>query len=131
MNIFVLHQNEKEENDNVVNKAIKMVVLNTAIGIFFKLPASFIPLLNLVAEYYYKDKMNKYNHPNFGEFYSMLFDTELISPFQNISYFLYTLSLSIQIFIYNRFDKKFQTGFERLREKAFSYIKNCFNKLLN
>ena len=72
--------------------------------------------------------MNQYNHPNFGEFYSMLQYTELYSFIQIISYFLYTLSLSIQIFIYNRFDKKFQTGFERLRDNAFVYIKNLFKK---
>ena len=106
---------KKAENENVVNKAIKMIVLNITIGIFFKLPASFIPLLNVVADYYYKDKSNIYNQPGFGEFYSMLQDTELISVIQDISYFLYTLSLSIQIFIYYGFDKKFQTGFERLK----------------
>ena len=108
-----LNDIKKAENENAENKAIKMVVLNSVIGIFFKLPASFIPLLNVVAEFYYKDKMNKYNHPEFGEFYSMLHNTELYSVIQDISYFLYTFSLSIQIFIYIRFDKKFQAGFER------------------
>ena len=122
---------KKAENENVVNKAIKMVVLNSTIGIFFKLPASFIPLLNIIAKFYYKDEMNLFNHPNFAEFYSMLQDTELISVIQDISYFLYTFSLSIQIFIYNGFDKKFQTGFERLREKAFKYFKNLFKRSIN
>ena len=114
-----LNQNEtkKSENENIVNIAIKMVVINSAIGIFFKLPASIIPLLNVVAEFYYKDKMNKFNHPDFGEFYSSLLNTELYSLIHDISYFLYTLSLSIQIFIYNGFDKKFQIGFERLKNR--------------
>ena len=110
---------KKEENENVVNKAIKMVVLNSVIGIFFKLPASFIPLLNVVADFYYKDKTNKFTHPDFGEFYSMLQDSELHSLILDISYFLYTLSLSIQIFIYIRFDKKFQTGLERIKSRLF------------
>ena len=122
---------KKEENENVVKKAIKMVVLNSSIGIFFKLPASFIPLLNVVAEFYYKQRNNRYYHPRFGEFYSILQNTEQYSLIQDVSYFLYTLSLSIQIIIYNRFDKKFQIGFERLREKAFSYIKNLFIKSNN
>ena len=48
-------QNEakKAENEEAANKAIKMVVLNTTIGIFFKLPVSFIPILNFFAEFYY------------------------------------------------------------------------------
>ena len=109
---------KKAENENVVKKAIKMVVLNSVIGIFFKLPSSFIPLLNLIAEFYYKDKMYKNNHPDFGEFYTLLHETELYSFIQDISYFLYTLSLSIQIFIYIRFDKKFQTAFERIKKST-------------
>ena len=108
---------KKAENENIVNKAIKMVVLNSVIGIFFKLPASFIPLLNVVAEFYYKDKTYKIFHPDFGEFYSLLHDTELYWVIQDISYFLYTVSLSIQIFIYIRFDKKFQTAFERIKKQ--------------
>lgn len=75
--------------------------------------------------------MNKYNRRNFGEFYTIIHDTELYSLIQDISYFLYTLSLCIQIFIYYRFDKKFKTGFERLREKTFSHIKNRFKKSNN
>ena len=128
MNQTKQNDTKKAENDKAIKKAIKMVVLNSVIGIFFKLPASFIPLLNVVAEFYYKNKINKYNHPDFGELYSMLLNTELYSLIQDISYFLYTLSLSIQIFIYIRFDKKFKTGFDRLREKAFTYIKNLFKK---
>ena len=109
---------KKAENDKALKKAIKMVVLNSVIGIFFKLPASFIPLLNLIAEFYYKNKMYiKYYHPDFGEFYMLLQDTELYSVIQDISYFLYTLSLSIQIFIYIRFDKKFQIAFERIKKQ--------------
>ena len=50
------NQNEKKkaENEEAVNKAIKMVVLNSVIGIFFKLPVCFIPLLNVYAKFYYK-----------------------------------------------------------------------------
>ena len=110
-------ETKKAENDDVVNKAIKMVVLNSAIAIFFKLPASFIPLLNVVAEFYYKNEFYKFNHPDFGEFYTMLQDTALYYLIQDISYFLYTLSLSIQIFIYNGFDKKFHTAFDRFQNR--------------
>ena len=65
------NQNKKAENEEAVNKAIKMVVLNSAIGIFFKLPVLLIPLLNLVAQFYYKSASYKLYHPSFAMFYSM------------------------------------------------------------
>ena len=103
------------EYKKAVKKVINMVILNITIGVFFKLPSFFIPLLNLVAEYYYKNEANLYTHPNFGEFYSMLHDTQIYHLIQDISYFLYTFSLSIPIFIYIRFDNNFKLGFERFK----------------
>ena len=68
-------QTKKAEFEEAVNKAIKMVVLNGLIGIFFKLPVSFIPLLNVVAEFYYKNIGDKYLFIYFIEFYSVLLDS--------------------------------------------------------
>jgi hypothetical protein len=39
---------------------------------------------------------------------------------------LSTFSLSIQMFIYNRFEKKFRMGYKRLKEKLFACIKRKF-----
>ena len=117
-------QNQKSkqaENDKAVNKAIKMVVLNTVIGVFFKLPILLIPLLNLCAQFYYKSRTYKYHYPSFDIFYSMLFDIGLYSLIQDMSHFLFTLSLSIQMFIYKRFDKKFRNGYEKIKDKVFRY----------
>ena len=83
-----------------------MFVLNSAIGILFKLPVSIIPIINVVAEFYFNNGLN--------------------ILIQHLSGLLYTLSLSIQMFIYKRFDKKFQTGFDRLKEKAFNFVKDSF-----
>ena len=105
------------EYEEVVNKAIKMVVLNSAIGILFKLPVSFVPLLNVIAQYYYKSYFNLFLHPSFHDFYLVFFTTGFYSLIQNLSHLLYMFSLSIQLFIYKHFDKKFQTGYERLKEK--------------
>ena len=49
------NESKKVENEEVVNKAIKMVVLNSAIGIFLKLPVCIIPLLNVYAQFYFKN----------------------------------------------------------------------------
>ena len=116
-------ETKKAENEEVVNKAIKMVVINTAIGIFFKLPALFIPIINVYAEFYYTANNDYYNKP-FQYIYHFLKETEFLNLIQDISNLLFTLSLSIQMFIYNRFDRKIQTGYQRLKEKAFNKIKN-------
>ena len=111
-------QNEikKAENEEAVNKAIKMVVLNTVIGIFFKLPVSFIPILNFFAEFN--------SHPLL--LISFLFVSGFYNFIQDVSNLLFILSLSIQIFIYHRFDKKFREGYQRLKEKTVRKIKNVF-----
>jgi uncharacterized membrane protein len=46
------NQNKTTKNaeyEEAVNKAIIMVVLNSAIGILFKLPVSLIPVINMIA----------------------------------------------------------------------------------
>ena len=109
-------QTKNVEFEEAVNKAIKMVVLNSLIGIFFKLPVSFIPLLNVLAEFYYKNIGDKYLFIYFIEFYSVLLDSGFYPLIQDLSHFFFNLSLSIQMFVYYRFDKKFRTGFGRLLE---------------
>ena len=112
-------QNESKttECEEAVNKAIKMVVLNSAIGIFFKFPVCFIPLLNV-----YADDKNIDHNLNFSEFFHYLLDSEFYSLIQDMSYFLFTLSLSIQMFIYYRFDKKMMTGYQRIMDKTLKSI---------
>ena len=118
---------QKAETEEAVNKAIQIVVLNSLIGIYFKTPILVIPLWNLCAIIFNnKGVFNWFINPGFYDFYSLLLDSGSYSLIQDVFYLLYTLSLSIQIFIYNRFDKKFQTRLERLKEKAFACIKSKF-----
>ena len=65
----------------------------------------------------------KYDHPHFGEFLSMLVDSGFYDLIQDVSHFLFILSLAIQMFIYKRFDKKFRTGYERLMNNSSSIKK--------
>lgn len=95
----------------IVNRAIKMIVFNTKIELIFKLPVALIPLINVSADFYYKDPTNLYKHPNFDQFYSSLFDTGFFGFIQDASDLLFKISLSIQLFIYIRFDTKFNTAF--------------------
>ena len=121
---------KKSENEEAVNKAIQMVVLNTAIGIFFKLPVSFIPILNVFADMYYYFGYDK-THPDFAYFYRFLIHTQFYNLIEDMSNLLFTLSLSIQVFIYYRFDKEFQIGYQTLKENAVTYIKNIFKYLFS
>ena len=121
------NQTKSAEFEEVVNKAIKMVVLNSSIGIFFKFPVIIIPLLNVCADFYYKNNTFRQKHLNFGEFYTMLLDNGFYGLIQDASAFFFALSLSIQFFIYYRFDKKFLIGFKRLI--AILFIKEDFNIL--
>ena len=120
------NQNEtkKTENQDVVKKAIKLVVLNTTIGICFKLPGLLIPLLNLCAEFFVSS--NDRIPTGFSYIFHFLHFTSFIIIIQDVANLLYTISLSIQIFIYYRFDKKFQTGCQRLKGKIITNIKSVF-----
>ena len=39
---------------------------------------------------------------------------EFYNLIQDMSHLFFTMALSVQLFIYKHFDKKFQTGFEKL-----------------
>ena len=105
------YDEKKKENEDAVNKLIKMIVINTAIGIIFKLPSSFLSIVNLYAVFYYQNYKRIFLKPNFGEFYLFLFDTGLYKLIVDIYEFLFVVSIAIQFFIYKRFDKKFLEGY--------------------
>ena len=117
--IIALNPSKPSEFEEAVNKAIKMVIVNSSIGFVFKLPVSLIPVVNLYAEFYYKSDFNVYLNPGFREFYSMLFDTGFYGLIQDVTSLLFTFSLSVQLFIYNYFDKKFRIGYDRVLGRAF------------
>lgn len=126
MNQNLKTENKKAENEEAVNKAIKMVVLNSSIGILFKLPVFFIPLLNICAQFHFKDYNYFRSHTSFGIFYTNLLDSGFYFLIQDMSKLFFTFSLAIQIFIYKRFDKKFNLGYERLKEQFFDYLSKRF-----
>ena len=128
----VKYEAKKKENEDVVNKLIKMVVINTAIGVLCKLPGSFFSLVNLYATYYYKSFSNLFKSPLFGEFYSYLLDSGFYSLIIDIYDFLFVVSMAIQFFIYKRFDKKFQEGYDMIlfgdkdnKNKSSNNSNNC------
>ena len=120
------YDSKTKENDNVVNKLIKMVVINTILAVLSKLPCSFLSVVNLYATFYFRNYDNQFNSPIFGEFYSYLLDSGFYSLIVDIYEFLFVVSISIQFFIYKRFDKKFLEGYNIV----FSTSKNLTNELI-
>ena len=110
-------ENQKQENDDAISKVIKMVILNTAISVLFRLPIAFIPVVNVFAEFYYKNYLNQFIHPKFGEFYSFLLNSGFYDCILECSDLLCNFSLFIQFFIYRNFDRLFKTGLDRLLVK--------------
>ena len=109
-------ENMKKENQDVINKVIKMVVLNTAISVLFRLPIAYIPILNVFAEFYYKNYSNIIFHPKFGKFYLFLVYSGFYDMIVNCSDLLYTISIFIQLFIYTHFDRKFKISLQQIKE---------------
>lgn len=107
-------ENAKKENDETMNKAIRMVVINTAIALLFKIPISLMPIVNVYAEIYYKSFEMRYIRPAFARFYTSIFFTGFNDLITDFADFLYILSISIQTLIYRHFDKKIKLAFNRL-----------------
>ena len=120
-------ENTMKENDEAMDKVVKMVVINTGVGLLFKMPVSFIPILNVCAAFYYKHLETRFTHPSFGRFYSSLFSNGFYGLISDFADFLFIISISIQPLIYKHFDKKFQTAFDRLFEKNQQQTSNQLN----
>ena len=117
-------QMEKKKSDleETMKKSIRMVVLNTSIGLVFKLPLVFLPLVNTIAKFYYKDHNNRYRNLDFDHFYALLFESDFYVLIHDSTELLYLISVTIQFFIYKTFDKKFKEAtFSPLPDKD----KNC------
>lgn len=120
-------ESKRKENEEVIKKVIKMVVLNTTIAIVLKMPSSFVPIVNLYAEFFFRNFNERYKNPAFGEFYVRFTDGEFYSSIQDFSTFLYCLSLSIQLFIYLVFDKKFKSGYDNFKTVVLNRKANDSN----
>ena len=96
-------EKKKCELEDTMKKSIQMVVLNTSIGLLFKLPLIFLPLINTIAKFYYKgNNMVRYSNLGFDKFYTQLFEADFYRLIQDSTELLYLISVSIQYFIYKQ-----------------------------
>jgi len=105
-----------------------MVVINTAVNILFKIPISVNPSLNLYLQFYWKNKTLAFEKPGFKEFYMWLIYSGSFMMIEDFLDFMYCLSISIQFFIYRRFDTKFRNGFDILFKVYKDKTKKNFKK---
>jgi len=108
INVQDLSLNSQQNKDlEVLNKVIKMVVINTVINFFIKVPISFLPTVNLYGQFYNKKEIRLFEKPGFREFYLSLIYSGSFQMIESLSDLLYCFSISIQLFIYKHFDVNF------------------------
>ena len=124
-------EKRKEENEDSVNKATRMVIINSLMGILLKLPLMFLPIINIIAQFYYSNKRmvtfgNKFESNKtfyaffdrkFGYFFYFFQLSDFPDLADSLSELLYSLSLALGFFIYFNFDKKINGGSNRIFAK--------------
>lgn len=108
------------EMHELMNNAIRMVVVNSTLNLLFKLPHTLVPLQNTLETFYYQSSQFYTNHCgtkcNYGfhRFSVNLRDSNVYYLVSDFGEWLQTILISIQLFIFSKFDKKIQMGFHRI-----------------
>lgn len=106
-----------KEQQEAVNKVIKMVVLTNLINVLFKFPLAVKPIVNIVAEFYFKELDRNGQTPGFRIFFEHFLNTGLYHAIPDACDMVYTVAITSQLLIYNKFDKKFRAGFKNYFSK--------------
>ena len=108
-------EKKKKENETAVNKAISMVILNTALNIIFKVPSLIYSIIDFYESIYRLDYNYFLFHGGFGRFYMGFCNyAYFCHMFLRFSDILFLISISIQLFFFVHFDKKFKFSFYRI-----------------
>ena len=103
---------KNQENENAMNNAKSMIIWNTTLNLAFKLPTTIYSLFYL---YYSINISNEKDHLILNYFYRFIcIDADFCSMFLQLSNFLYFLCISIQLFFYKHYDKKFSRSFNMI-----------------
>lgn len=99
-------------NDAMTN-AIRMVIVNSAFNIFFKIPLLIVPVYNSIYTFYFKKNGTFFKDSMRILDYKLNY-VDLIYLLTDLSDFLFTLLISIQFFVYVCFDKNIKMGFHKI-----------------
>lgn len=83
----------------------------------FKLPNCLISIWNVIVYFILRDRITFNAYPVFSVFLEKILYTGVIDSILNFSKLFYTISLSIQLGIYKKYDKKFNEAFTELKNK--------------
>ena len=110
-------QQEKKriENEKALDKTRSMIIWNISLSLLLKLPATSYSFIHLYYAIYRLNPENFLKHPGFARFYMVTcsdqFLCNAISQFANFPYLVF---ISIQLFFYKHYDKKFSQSYDRL-----------------
>ena len=115
-------EKKKTDNENVMDNAISMVILNTSLNLLLKLPESLYSLIYLWYGIYlhYNDPFVWENRVLERFFKLVCLTSQFCGMLQRLSDFLYLLSISLQFFFYKHYDKKLNSAIK----KRFTSKKN-------
>jgi hypothetical protein len=107
-------EKKKTDNETVLDNAISMVILNTSINLLLKLPTSFYSFIYLYYGIYRQYNVVYSSDRNFERFIKRIcIDSDFCEMLLKLSEFLYLISISIQLFFYKHYDKKFHIASKR------------------
>ena len=113
-------QNKKADFNAAMNNAIRMVIVNSLLNIVLKLPLCFFSLHYLILFIGH----NFLNESKAWFLYEIFYcNISKSFPLLNLSEpydFLFLILISIQLFVYIRFDLKIKAGFNRMFNKSTS-----------
>jgi len=107
LDLFINVNDFREQNrdsEKVISRGIKVIILYTVINFLFKIPSIFLPTVNLYAQFYNKKEIRLYEKPEFKEFYMWLINSGFFVMFEDLLNLLFFFTISIQLFVYRRFD---------------------------
>jgi len=102
-----LTRQQNKDWEERISKTIKIVVINTLINFVFRVPITFLPTVDVYAQFYFKKEISLIEKPLFKEFYLWLIYSGSFLILEDLLDLLYCFSISIQFFIYRHFDVKF------------------------
>lgn len=115
------HAKQKQmEMRGSMNNAIRMVIVNSTLNIVFKMPQMLVPLENAVETFYFHskryDNCDPYKTCHFGisSFSDYFRSSFAYYMLPDLSEWLYSILISIQLFLFANFDKNIKTGLDRL-----------------
>ena len=111
----IQQEKKKLDNENVLNNAISMVILNSTLNLLLKFPTALYSMIYLFYGIYrqhltYSVRENR----NWNRFYMRVcIDANFCQMFLKLSEFLYLLSISLQFLFYKHYDKNLNLAIKK------------------